>query len=117
MQSISLIALLVLVAGASAQCWGGNCGGGCYGNNCGCNGNNCGGQVTVLSIPNNNNGCSCNSCYGNGCAPRCSYCPNNFGYSNSCCNNNNFSCCGYRFRRSSAPAIASETSDAVAASN
>ncbi|EFO90071.1 hypothetical protein CRE_10756 [Caenorhabditis remanei] len=87
MHSISLIALLVLVAGASAQCFGGGCGGGCFGNNCGCNGNNCGPQVTVVSVPNNNNGCSCNPCYGNSCAPRCSYCPNNFGYS-SCCNNN-----------------------------
>uniref|UniRef100_A0A1I7UB76 CC domain-containing protein n=1 Tax=Caenorhabditis tropicalis TaxID=1561998 RepID=A0A1I7UB76_9PELO len=96
MHSTSLIALLVLIVGVSSQCFGGNCGGGCYGNNCG-------NRVTVVRVPNNN-GCSCNSCYGNGCAPRCSYCPNNFGWNgySSCCNNNNFSCCGYRYRRHAA---------------
>ncbi|EGT46924.1 hypothetical protein CAEBREN_05210 [Caenorhabditis brenneri] len=111
MHSTTLIALLVLIVGVSSQCFGGNCGGGCFGNNCGCVGNNCGPQVTVVSVPNNNNGCSCNSCYGNGCAPRCNYCPNfgNFGYS-SCCNNNNFSCCGYRYRRHAAPEITEESS-------
>uniref|UniRef100_A0A8R1EH17 Uncharacterized protein n=1 Tax=Caenorhabditis japonica TaxID=281687 RepID=A0A8R1EH17_CAEJA len=88
MNSISLIALFVLIAGVTAQCWGGNCG---------CSGNNCGPQVTVIRLPNNNR-CSCNSCFGNNCAPRCSYCPRYFGNS-GCCNNNNFSCCGYRFRR------------------
>ncbi|CAP22990.1 Protein CBG01621 [Caenorhabditis briggsae] len=102
MQFITHIALLVLIVGASTQCWGGNCGGGCYGNNCGP-------KVTVVSVPNNN-GCSCNPCFGNGCAPRCNYCPGSYGYS-SCCNNNNFSCCGFRFRR--AVESAKEASDAV----
>ncbi|EFO93192.1 hypothetical protein CRE_10199 [Caenorhabditis remanei] len=102
MHSISLIALLVLIAGASSQCFGGNCGG--------CFGNNCGPRVSVIRLPNNNR-CSCNPCFGNGCAPRCSYCPNNFGYS-SCCNNNNFSCCGYgyRYRRQAISAAASDVS-------
>ncbi|CDH93051.1 uncharacterized protein CELE_M04G7.5 [Caenorhabditis elegans] len=62
--------------------------------------------VTVVQVPQ----CSCNRCFGNGCAPRCSYCPPRFGYS-SCCNNNNFSCCGFRFRRSVEQVVKAETSE------
>ncbi|PIC35317.1 hypothetical protein B9Z55_014711 [Caenorhabditis nigoni] len=124
MQSTTLLALLVLVAGASAQCFGGGCGGpiflppppcfggncGCQGNNCGCSGNNCGPQVTVVQIPNNNNGCSCNPCSGPICPPVCNSCPPQpiFIQQPSCCNQNNFSCCPFRFRRHNTAAETTE---------
>ncbi|CAP22986.1 Protein CBG01627 [Caenorhabditis briggsae] len=109
MHSATLLALLALAAGASAQCFGGGCGGPiflppppCFGGNCGCSGNNCGPQVTVVQVPNNNNGCSCSPCSGPICAPMCNSCPPPppiFIQRSSCCNQNNFSCCPFRFRR------------------
>ncbi|CAI2352592.1 unnamed protein product [Caenorhabditis sp. 36 PRJEB53466] len=98
----SILALFALVYGASAQCFGG--GGGCFlppppCSGCGC-GNECGPQVTLVQIPSNN-GCSCSPCFQPICPPRCNSCPPPpiiIGLS-SCCNDNNFSCCGFRHRR------------------
>uniref|UniRef100_A0A1I7UB82 GRANULINS domain-containing protein n=1 Tax=Caenorhabditis tropicalis TaxID=1561998 RepID=A0A1I7UB82_9PELO len=124
MHSVSLIALLALIAGASAQCFGGGCGGPiflppppCFGGNCGCSGNNCGPQVSVISIPNKTMDAHAVLAMDQSvlqCATVVHHHQLSFSKTHAATRTVNFSCCPFRFRRHNTDAESTEEGSTAA---